>query len=170
MLLQQLLLHKLPYPYFLRDILFLGRRLGTVPYPRPLLAPPTPSFSGLSYASTAFPELCCERAQLADGQDILELGCGWGSMCLFMAAKYPRSRVTAVSNSRTQKALIDARATERGLTNLRVITEDVVVFQTAERFDRVVSIEMFEHMKNYQARLLNDVHLQAHRGGCTGAV
>jgi cyclopropane fatty-acyl-phospholipid synthase-like methyltransferase len=62
--------------------------------------------------------LCCERAQLADGQAILELGCGWGSMCLYMAAKYPSSSITAVSNSSTQKALIDERAKERGLSNL----------------------------------------------------
>ena len=65
-----------------------------------------------------YAELCCERAQLADGQAILELGCGWGSMALFMAGRYPQSSVTAVSNSRTQKALIDECAKERGLTNL----------------------------------------------------
>ncbi len=62
--------------------------------------------------------LCCERAQLVDGQAILELGCGWGSMCLYMAAKYPKSTITAVSNSSTQKALIDERAKERGISNL----------------------------------------------------
>ena len=62
--------------------------------------------------------LCCERAQLADGQTILELGCGWGSMCLYMAGKFPNSTITAVSNSSTQKALIDERAKERGLSNL----------------------------------------------------
>lgn len=62
--------------------------------------------------------LCCERAQLVDGQAILELGCGWGSMCLYMAAKFPKSTITAVSNSSTQKALIDERAKERGISNL----------------------------------------------------
>ena len=96
--------------------------------------------------------LCCERAELADGQDVLELGCGWGSLCLFVAARYPRSRVTAVSNSRTQRELIEARATQWGLSNLEVITADVVTFETVKRFDRVVSVEMFEHMKNYEAR------------------
>lgn len=66
----------------------------------------------------AVAELCCQRAELADGQDILELGCGWGSMCLYVAAKYPKSRVTAVSNSATQKAFIDEQARDRRLTNL----------------------------------------------------
>lgn len=63
-------------------------------------------------------ELCCKRAQLEEGQAILELGCGWGSMCLFVAARFPKSTITAVSNSSTQKALIDERAKERGISNL----------------------------------------------------
>ena len=71
-----------------------------------------------SYKACCAAELCCERAQLADGQAILELGCGWGSLALFMAARYPAASISAVSNSRTQKALIDARAQQRGLTNL----------------------------------------------------
>ena len=65
-------------------------------------------------------ELCCRRAQLADGQDILELGCGWGSMCLYAAAKYPGSQVTAVSNSKTQKKFIDEQCKQRGIKNLTV--------------------------------------------------
>ncbi|HWA08145.1 MAG TPA: cyclopropane-fatty-acyl-phospholipid synthase family protein [Opitutaceae bacterium] len=95
--------------------------------------------------------LYTERAQLADGQEILELGCGWGSLALYNAEKFPRARITAVSNSRTQKEHIDDEARRRGLTNLRVITCDINVF-TADpaAFDRVVSVEMFEHLKNYQ--------------------
>jgi cyclopropane-fatty-acyl-phospholipid synthase len=93
------------------------------------------------------------RAELADGQKILELGCGWGSLSLWMAEKYPQARITAVSNSRTQKEHIDAEAARRGLTNLTIITADMNVFEMSETFDRVVSVEMFEHMKNYQILL-----------------
>ena len=96
--------------------------------------------------------LTAERAALADGERILELGCGWGSLSLWMAAKFPRARITAVSNSRTQKTFIDARAKARGLTNLEVLTCDVnhLTFAENTQFDRVVSVEMFEHMRNYQ--------------------
>jgi len=93
--------------------------------------------------------LTCERAELADGQHILELGCGWGSLSLWMAEKYPQARITAVSNSRTQKEHIDAEAARHGLTNLTIVNADMNVFEIAEAFDRVVSVEMFEHMKNY---------------------
>jgi cyclopropane-fatty-acyl-phospholipid synthase len=91
----------------------------------------------------------CQRAKLQDGQHILELGCGWGSLSLFMAARYPNARITGVSNSRTQKIFIDGQAKERGLTNLTIITCDMNEFQMDERFDRVVSVEMFEHMRNW---------------------
>ena len=99
--------------------------------------------------------LTCERARLHDGERILELGCGWGSLSLWMAANYPRARVTAVSNSRTQKQHIDTMARERKLTNLEVITCDanVLDFPAETRFDRVVSVEMFEHMRNYRTLL-----------------
>ncbi|GBF89484.1 cyclopropane-fatty-acyl-phospholipid synthase [Raphidocelis subcapitata] len=97
--------------------------------------------------------LYCVRAGLRDGQDILELGCGWGSFCLFAARAFPRSRVTAVSNSRTQREYIMRRAREAGVTNLQVITADMVEFQAPGQYDRIVSIEMFEHMKNYQELL-----------------
>jgi cyclopropane-fatty-acyl-phospholipid synthase len=97
--------------------------------------------------------LTCERAELADGQCILELGCGWGSLSLWMAEKYPGARITAVSNSRTQKEHIDAEAARRGFKNLTIITADMNVFDIDAQFDRVVSVEMFEHMKNYQALL-----------------
>lgn len=98
-------------------------------------------------------ELCCKRAQLEDGQNILELGCGWGSLCLYMAQAYPNSNITAVSNSKTQREYIMSQAKARGLGNLTVITANVVHFtppESAGGYDRVVSIEMFEHMKNYE--------------------
>ncbi len=100
--------------------------------------------------------LTCERAQLKDGQSVLELGCGWGSLSLYMAEHYPRSRFTAVSNSRTQKTFIDEEARRRGLNNLTVITSDMNEFSISDRFDRIVSVEMFEHMRNYE-RLLEKV-------------
>lgn len=100
--------------------------------------------------------LTCERAGLADGQRILELGCGWGSLSLYLAEKYPHATITGVSNSRTQKAYIDGEARRRGFTNLTIITCDMNVLELpAGQFDRVVSVEMFEHMKNYQRLLAN---------------
>ena len=99
--------------------------------------------------------LTCERAKLRNGERVLELGCGWGSLSLWMAERYPDSRITAISNSRTQKLFIDTRAAERGLKNLEVITCDVnqLYFGPEIRFDRVVSVEMFEHMRNYESLL-----------------
>ena len=91
----------------------------------------------------------CRRAQLADGQDVLELGCGWGSLSLWMATHYPGSRITAVSNSHSQRAYIEGEARRRGLANLRVVTADMNGFEAGDRFDRVVSVEMFEHMRNW---------------------
>ena len=102
-------------------------------------------------------ELTCERAELKEGQDILELGCGWGSLSLFMAARYTQSKIIAVSNSNTQKEYIDSQAKDRGLKNIEVITVDINNFETDKKFDRVVSVEMFEHMRNYQ-KLLNKVN------------
>lgn len=100
-------------------------------------------------------ELTCQRARLGDGDRILELGCGWGSLSLWMATNYPAARITAVSNSRAQKAHIDAEARKRGLGNLEVITCDVneLSFAHGTQFDRVVSVEMFEHMRNYETLL-----------------
>lgn len=98
-------------------------------------------------------ELTCERAELTDGQHVMELGCGWGSLSLFMATKYPRSHFTVVSNSRTQKIYIDEQAQQRGISNLEVITCDINNFSIDRKFDRVVSVEMFEHMRNYQKLL-----------------
>jgi cyclopropane-fatty-acyl-phospholipid synthase len=91
----------------------------------------------------------CERAELADGQRILELGCGWGSLTLYMAERFPRSSILAVSNSAPQRRYIRAEAERRGLWNVEVITADMNEFTTLRRFDRVVSVEMFEHMRNH---------------------
>jgi cyclopropane-fatty-acyl-phospholipid synthase len=95
----------------------------------------------------------CAHAGLADGQDILELGCGWGSLSLWMAERFPASRIVAVSNSASQRAYIESEARLRGLWRLRVITADMNDFATEARFDRIVSVEMFEHMSNWRALL-----------------
>lgn len=105
-----------------------------------------PGVDSLAAAEEAMLELYVERARLADGQRILELGCGWGSLCLALARRFPRARILAVSNSAPQRRFIAARAP----ANLTVITADMNTFATAGRFDRVVSIEMFEHMRNYR--------------------
>ncbi|MGA2777693.1 MAG: cyclopropane-fatty-acyl-phospholipid synthase family protein [Steroidobacteraceae bacterium] len=99
--------------------------------------------------------LTAQRARLVDGERILELGCGWGSLSLWMAQQYPNSRITAVSNSRTQKRFIDDQAAARAIRNLEVITSDIncLEFAPDTRFDRVVSVEMFEHMRNYEQLL-----------------
>ncbi len=103
----------------------------------------------LDQAEAAALAATCERAGLVDGQDVLELGCGWGSLSLWMAEAYPASRITAVSNSQSQRAYIEAEAARRQLPNLHVLTCDMNAFETAGRFDRVVSVEMFEHMRNW---------------------
>lgn len=95
----------------------------------------------------------CAHADLSDGQKILELGCGWGSLSLWMAERYPAAEIVAVSNSSGQRAYIEGQAAHRGLTNLTVITQDMNVFDTDRRFDRIVSVEMFEHMANWRALL-----------------
>jgi cyclopropane-fatty-acyl-phospholipid synthase len=91
-----------------------------------------------------------EHADLADGQSILELGCGWGSLSLWMARLFPHAQVTAVSNATSQREHIESEAARRGLKNLRVVTADMNVFEPKERFDRIVSVEMFEHMMNWR--------------------
>jgi len=93
------------------------------------------------------------HADLADGQDILELGCGWGSLSLWMAEHFPASRIVSVSNSHGQRSYIEEEAEKRGLRNLRVITQDMNDFRPAGMFDRVVSVEMFEHMANWRPLL-----------------
>lgn len=94
-----------------------------------------------------------ERAGLQDGQSILELGCGWGSLSLWMAERYPDARITAVSNSSSQRAYIVGEAARRRLTNLAVVTADMNDFAVEETFDRIVSVEMFEHMSNWRLLL-----------------
>ena len=115
-------------------------------------------------SEAAMLDLYLERARMVDGQDILELGCGWGSLTLHMAEKMPNSRITAVSNSSPQRAFILGRARERGLDNVEVVTADVNHFALDTKFDRAISIEMFEHMKNYE-RLLGRVAGMLKTGG-----
>jgi cyclopropane-fatty-acyl-phospholipid synthase len=110
----------------------------------------------LDEAEAATLALTCERAEIRDGMKILDLGCGWGSLSLWIAEHYPNSTVTSVSNSAPQGEFIRAQARERGLGNIEVITADMNTFQIARTFDRVVSVEMFEHMRN-QALLLERV-------------
>lgn len=149
-----------------------------------------PGVASLAEAEEAMLGLTCDRAELDDGQDVLELGCGWGSLSLWMAEHYPRSRITAVSNSATQREHIERQAALRGLDNLTVLTCDVNRLGTGAgagggagahadlvhdaAFDRVVSVEMFEHVRNHRvlteriARWLRPggklfVHVFAHR-------
>jgi cyclopropane-fatty-acyl-phospholipid synthase len=112
-----------------------------------------PGVRSLDDAEAEMLELTCRRARIADGDEILELGCGWGSLTLWMAQHYPNARIIAVSNSRTQKQFIEARAARRGLRNVEVITCDMNELALQRQFDRVVSVEMFEHMRNYEQLL-----------------
>lgn len=105
----------------------------------------------LEAAERAMLQRTCERADLRNGQTILELGCGWGSLSLWMAEHFPESRITAVSNSKDQRLYIESQALNRGLSNLTILTQDMNAFETDKTFDRVVSVEMFEHMRNHQA-------------------
>ncbi|MCO6429580.1 MAG: class I SAM-dependent methyltransferase [Deltaproteobacteria bacterium] len=118
----------------------------------------------LKYSSALWPQGChsldeaedkmlslyCSRAGIQDGMSILELGCGWGSLSLYLARKFPNSTVVGVSNSRSQKSHIDAAAQSEGIKNLDIITSDMNTFSLERSFDRVVSIEMFEHMRNWK--------------------
>jgi len=127
----------------------------------------------LDSAEEAMLKLYETRARITDGMRILELGCGWGSLSLWLCERYPACEYVAVSNSRLQREFVEAECRRRGITNLRVITADMNTFTIDQRFDRVVSIEMSEHMKNYErlmrkvASLLNDdgllfVHIFTH--------
>ncbi|MBX3362929.1 MAG: class I SAM-dependent methyltransferase [Phycisphaeraceae bacterium] len=132
----------------------------------------------LAEAEEAMLDLTCDRAEIRDGMEVLDLGCGWGSLSGYIKEKYPNCRVTSVSNSALQRAFIERRRDERGISAWDVITQDANRFieetRFTGRFDRIVSIEMFEHMKNYQAllaglsRMLKDngrlfVHIFTHR-------
>jgi cyclopropane-fatty-acyl-phospholipid synthase len=121
--------------------------------------------------------LTMEHADLRDGQSILELGCGWGSLSLAMAKQFPYSRIVAVSNSASQRKYIENQAVARDLLNLHVVTSDMNVFEPHEQFDRIVSVEMFEHMMNWRKLLgwihgwlkpggLFFMHIFTHRAGC----
>lgn len=110
----------------------------------------------LGQAEAAALETTCRRAGIEDGMHVLDLGCGWGSVSLWIAEHYPHCQVTAVSNSAPQRKFIEHRAAQRGLENLRVLTADMNTFETKKRFDRVVSVEMFEHMRNH-AELLRRI-------------
>lgn len=106
----------------------------------------------LATAEAAALELTCKHAMLEDKQDILELGCGWGSLTLWMAEHYPGSHITAVSNSHSQRAHILKKLEERGLSNVEIITCDMNELDLGDgQYDRVVSVEMFEHMRNWPA-------------------
>ena len=107
----------------------------------------------LAEAEEAMLALSCERAEVRDGMRILDLGCGWGSLSLWLAERYPRASVTGVSNSHRQREWIEAQAAARGLGNLTIHTADVNDFEPGTRFDRVMSIEMFEHMRNWRELL-----------------
>lgn len=133
--------------------------------------------ASLAEAEEAALSITAERAELADGQDVLELGCGWGSLTLWIAQHFPQSRITAVSNSAPQRRFILQTAAERGLANVRVLTADMNEFSVDATFDRIVSVEMFEHMRNYELLLERIagwlrptgrlfVHLFCHRDLC----
>ena len=135
-----------------------------------------PGTKSLGDAELAMLRLTAERAGIENGHRILELGCGWGSLTLYLAARFRSSEIVAVSNSESQRAFIEARAADRGLHNITIVTADMNTFQPPDPrpFDRVVSVEMFEHMRNY-GRLLERiaswlvpdgrlfVHIFAHR-------
>lgn len=108
-----------------------------------------PGTANLADAEEAMLALSCRRADIHDGQEILDLGCGWGSFSLWLAEHYPQARITAVSNSHAQREVILSRAADQGLTNISVQTADMNTFAPQQRFDRVVSVEMFEHMRNW---------------------
>ena len=110
----------------------------------------------LDVAELRMLDLTAERARVEDGHSILDLGCGWGAFSLYAAARFPKSTVVGVSNSHSQRQYIEKQALERGLTNLRIVTADINDFDARQRFDRIVSVEMMEHVRNYQ-RLLQRV-------------
>jgi cyclopropane-fatty-acyl-phospholipid synthase len=115
-----------------------------------------PGVDELDHAEEAMLDLTCRRAQLQDGMTVLDLGCGWGALTLWIAERYPACRILAISNSRHQVETIRTLAAERGFKNVEGLTADVNDFALDQSFDRVFSIEMFEHMKNFR-RLMGDI-------------
>jgi cyclopropane-fatty-acyl-phospholipid synthase len=133
-----------------------------------------PGVENLAAAETAMLDCMAERAWLFDGQRILDLGCGWGSFTLYAAQRYPNSQILAVSNSRSQRQYIQQQAADRELHNVEILTGDINTLNIPGQFDRIVSVEMFEHMRNYRqlsaklGPLLTDdgrmfVHVFTHR-------
>ena len=114
--------------------------------------------SSLDDAEDIMLEMYCKRAKISDGMNLLDIGCGWGSLSLYLAKKFPNSSITGVSNSSSQKNFITSLAAKRGLKNLTIITKDINEFDTKDNFDRIISIEMFEHTKNTKKlmNLIND--------------
>ena len=110
----------------------------------------------LGEAEEAMLARTCERADIRDGQEILDLGSGWGSLTLWMAERYPGAKISAVSNSKSQRDFVQKCCKTRGIRNVSVFTADINEFACLAAFDRVVSIEMFEHVRNY-GRLLKNI-------------
>lgn len=123
-----------------------------------------PGTTSLDQAEEAMLALTSARAGLADGMEILDAGCGWGSMSLWAASRFPSSAVTAVTNSRLQRDFVHDKALRSGITNLRVVHEDIQSFSPDRRFNRIVSVEMFEHVRNY-AELLRRMASWLHADG-----
>ena len=141
--------YELPPPFF-QKVLGTHLKYSSGYFPR--------GDESLSEGETKALELTCEHAQLEDGLGILELGCGWGSLSLWMAGRFPQARILAVSNSKPQREFIEAACRARGFSNLKIVTCDINVFDpfalapefAGTKFDRVVSVEMFEHLRNYE--------------------
>jgi cyclopropane-fatty-acyl-phospholipid synthase len=159
--------HEVPAAFF-AQVLGPNRKYSSCFYKEPV--------STLQEAEEEALRQTAANADLADGQSILELGCGWGSLSLWMARQFPHAQITAVSNSHSQRRYIEDEAAARGLTNLTVVTSDMNRFAPVERFDRIVSVEMFEHMMNWRALLARVhtwlapegrffMHVFAHRAG-----
>ncbi len=132
--------YEVPTEFYLR-VLGPGRKYSSCLWADPV--------RNLADSEAAMLDLTSQRAEIAEGQQVLDLGCGWGSFTLYAAGRFPGATFTAVSNSRTQKVFIDGEAARRGLKNVRVITADINAFTPDITFDRLVSVEMLEHVRNY---------------------
>jgi cyclopropane-fatty-acyl-phospholipid synthase len=107
----------------------------------------------LAQSEEAMLRLTCERAQIEDGMDVLDLGCGWGSLSLWLGEQYPNARITGISNSRPQREHIEAEAEKRGIANVEIVTADANHYDPGRSVDRVLSVELFEHMRNWKELL-----------------